>query len=238
MTAPKHAPPMKPLHLPGSPFSTRETSSRRCTSVMSGLLLCLSGSALASEVVRRDVLLAVSTAPTAFDYTLSSPGGGFSGSDTFSYALAPRLGVRWGLVQPGWNIAPVVGADLFYRQAAYAGGGSMTGRGAALTLGAAWAINDSWSSDVEFAASYEQASLQLGGGSGLNGTSLMHGYDLRLRTLRSLDRTWSAGIEAGWQQSQGNFSASSDRSLELKSSGWTAAVVVVWRLSARPAGLE
>ncbi len=235
---------MQSSQLSRSPHSKLTESCRRRAGaairlgVMPGLLLCLGGPALAAEIVRRDVVLAVSTAPTAFDYTLSSPGGGFSGSDSFAYALAPRLGVRWGLVQPGWSVAPVVGADLLYRQAAYAGGGSMTGRGAALSAGAAWAINDAWSSDVEFAASYEQSTLRLGGASGLDGTGVLHGYDLRLRTLRRLDRTWSAGLEAGWQQAQGGFSASSDRSLDLKTSGWTAAVVVVWRLSARPAGLE
>jgi len=207
---------------------------------MKHLLLAIVGaSALsAAEVVRRDLQFSLAAAPTDFDYTISGPGGDFSGSDGFDSAWQTRLGGRWAFTKPGWSLAPVAGADLTYRSEAYAAGGGLTARGVAVTAGGAWAINDRWSTDLELAVSYEQATLDLSGASPLTGSGTLTGTELRLRGVYQLNRTWSAGLEAGWQTLNGTISADHQRDVNLTMGGYTVGLMVMWRMSMRPAGLE
>ena len=210
---------------------------------MKRLLLTTAGLSLATaahgaEIIRRDLQFSVATAPTSFDYTITSPSGDFSGSDGFDAAWMTRLGGRWAFTRPGWVVAPVAGIDLQYRSASYAGGGGLSGRGLALTAGGAWAITDRWSTDLEFALSFEQASLDLGGTSPLTGDGSMTGTELRLRGVYMLNRSWSAGLETGWQSAQGSFTANQQREVDLTIGGYSVGLMVIWRMSMRPAGLE
>lgn len=201
-------------------------------------LLALATAVPAAEIVRRDLQLALGTAPTDFTYAIASPGGSFSGTDAFDVAVEARLGARWALIAPGWSIAPVFGGDLQYRSATYASGGGLSATGAAATAGVAYALNDRWSSDLELAVSYELASLNLSSGSGLAGSGSLVSTALRLRTLRQLNRTWSVGVEMGWERGSGSFAADRSRDVTIDLDGWTGGLIAVWRTSMRPADLE
>ncbi len=204
----------------------------------SAVLLALACLATAAEVVRRDVQFSLGSAPTDFDYTISSPGGTFSGSDAFESAVQTRLGGRWAVTAPGWSIAPVVGGDLLYRSASYSSGGGLEAMGLAVTAGGAWAITDHWSADLELALSFEQADLTLDGGSELSGSGTLIGTNLRLRGVYLLNRSWSAGLELGREAASGTISADRERDVDLDIAGWTASLLLIWRLSMRPADLE
>lgn len=191
----------------------------------------------AVEVVRRDAQFSLGTVPTDFDYTIDSPGGSFSGSDAFDYGWQMRAGGRWAITSPGWSLAPVIGGDLSYASS-YATDGEMSGLGLGATGGVAWAINERWSSDLELGLGFQYARLELDSGAGLSGSGNLLAIDVRLRVLRQLDRTWSIGAEAGWQQSSGTIAASQSRDVDLDIAGWTVGLMVVWRTSMRPAALE
>ncbi len=201
------------------------------------LLLTLTAAMPAAEIVRRDLQFSVGSAATDFDYTIASPGGGFSGSDAFDTGWQTRLGARWAIISPGWSLAPVLGGDLLYTSRA-GGGGGLDGYGLGVTAGVAWAVTERWSADLELALCYERAALSLDGASALSGSGDLFDTDLRLRILRQLDRRWSLGVELGLQRVTGSIAANEQRDVDLDLSGWTAGVLVSWRVSMRPADLE
>lgn len=201
------------------------------------LLLMLVSMTPAAEIVRRDVQFSLDSAPTSFDYTIDSPGGSFAGSDAFNFGVQSRLGGRWAITSPGWSLAPVIGSDLMYTDRSGAGGG-LTSYGLGVTGGVAWAINEHWSADAEVGLSYERADLTLDGGAGLSGSGTLIDTDVRVRALRQLDRTWSLGVELGWQRASGSFTADQQRDLTMDITGWTAGLIICWRMSMRPADLE
>lgn len=202
------------------------------------LLAALAAAIPSAEVIRRDVQFSLGTAASDFDYTITAPGGTYTGSDGFDLAWQSRLAARWAITAPGWRVAPVIGADLLYRSADYASGGGLTAMGLGATGGVAWAINDRWSTDLELGLSFEQADLTIEGGSGLSGSGDLTGTEVRARVLYLLDRTWSVGFEMGWEASSGTFAGDNDREITMDLAGWTAGLVVTWRTSMRPAGLE
>lgn len=201
------------------------------------LLAALACAAPGVEVVRRDAQLALGLTPTELDYTIDAPGGTFSGEDAFDAGWCLRGGGRWALTRPGWSLAPVVGADLSYATT-YGLGGELSCVGISATGGGAWAIDERWSVDAELGLGYGLARLSLDDGASLSGSGDLFIVDLRLRTLYRLDRVWSLGLEAGWQRADGSISADRAREVDLTVSGFTAGVMLVWRLSMRPADLE
>jgi hypothetical protein len=201
------------------------------------LLSSLVTASSAAEIVRRDLQFSLGLTPTDFDYTIDSPGGTFSGSDAFDYGWQARLGGRWAITSPGWSFAPVIGGDLSYATS-YGAGGEMSGLGLGVTGGVAWAINERWSADAELGLGFQYASLSLDSATDLSGSGTLLAIDVRLRVLRLLDRTWSVGVEAGWQQSSGTIAASRSRDIDMDIAGWTAGLLIVWRGSMRPAALE
>jgi hypothetical protein len=203
----------------------------------SSLLLMLVSLAPAAEIVRRDLQFSLGLTPTDFDYTIDSPGGTFSGSDAFDYGWQTRLGGRWAITSPGWSFAPVIGGDLSYATS-YGAGGEMSCLGLGVTGGVAWAINERWSSDLELGLGFQHASLSLDSGADLSGSGTLFATDVRARVLRQLDRTWSIGVEVGWQKSSGTIAASQSRDVDMDITGWTAGLLIVWRGSMRPAALE
>jgi hypothetical protein len=205
--------------------------------VQASLLLMLVSLTPAAEIVRRDLQFSLGLTPTDFDYTIKSPGGTFSGSDAFDYGWQTRLGGRWAITSPGWSLAPVIGGDLSYATS-YGAGGQMSCLGLGATGGVAWAINERWSSDLELGLGFQRASLSLDSGADLSGTGTLFAMDVRLRVLRQLDRTWSIGVETGWQKSSGTIAASQGRDIDMDIAGWTAGLLIVWRGSMRPAALE
>ncbi len=198
------------------------------------LVLLVAVSAPAVEVVRRDVQFSLGSAPTDFDYTIDSQGGSFSGSDAFDVAWQARLGGRWALTAPGWSVAPIVGGDLVYGMG-HGSGGDLTVIGIGAAAGLAWAIDERWALDAELGLGYDYASLEV---DSLSGSGSLFPVDLRLRLLRQLDRRWSVGVEVGWSYITGSFNADGNREVEWDSSGFTAGLLITWRLSMRPAALE
>lgn len=200
-------------------------------------LTALAMTASAAEVVRRDAQLSLGLTPTDFDYTINAPGGEFSGNDSFDAGWQLRGGGRWALTRPGWSIAPVIGGDLSYATI-YGAGGELSYLGVGLTGGAAWAINERWSADAELGLGYGMAHLSLDEDTSLSGSGDLFLIDLRTRILYQLGRTWSVGAEVGWQRADGAIAANRDRDVDLTLGGFTVGIMVIWRLSMRPAALE
>lgn len=203
------------------------------------LPLLLAAALPAAEVVRRDLMVAIEIADPGFDYTIGSEVGSFSGSDAFDQDRTLRLGMRWAWARPGSALAPLVGADLTLRDAPMAAAG-ISAYGGEICAGATWAAGERLTIDAEAWAGWSQASFDLDtpDGTGLAGSGDATAYGLRLRALWSPDPRWSVGIESGWRSWSSSIAADRGRSLDLESAGWSAGVVICWRPSARPAGLE
>jgi hypothetical protein len=193
-----------------------------------------------AEVARRDVMLAVESSDGGFDYTLGTGIGEFSGSDAFDRMTQARLGVRWAWATAGSPLAPVFGADLEYLDAPM-GTGGMDGYGLSLTAGATWAISEWLAVDAEGFAGLQQVGLELpgqGGSTVLQADGLLQRTGIRARLLWHLSRHWSLGAEGGWASWGGDLSGSDGRDLRLDGSGLGSGIILAWRPSARPGGIE
>lgn len=202
-------------------------------------LLLLAVACPGAEPIRRDLTLAVEFADPAFDYRIDTPLGSYRGTDACDRDTTLRLGTRWALARPGWAVAPLLGGDLLARQAPLAGGG-ISAWGGEVAAGLTWACLDRLSLDAEGWGAWTRTSLRLdtSTGSSLAGAGDTLAWGGRLRLAWSLGRHWSLGAEAGWRVASTAVAADGNRDLTLDSSGWTAGLVLAWRPSARPTGLE
>lgn len=205
---------------------------------VAALLLALAGAA-AAEVARRDLQLAVGAADPDFAYTLDAPVARFAGEDAFDRVVEVRPGGRWAIARPGSAWAPLLGADLTILDAGLPGGG-MRAYGLAAAAGLTWAPAGRHSLDAEAWFGRARASLDLDTADGgrLSGAGDQDGLGMRLRWLWSPSRHWSWGIEAGWQRRTATIAGDAGRSLRLDAAGFAGGLVLAWRPSARPAGLE
>lgn len=201
-------------------------------------LLC-AAAASAAEVVRRDLQAAAGLADPGFDYRLSTPIGTFSGSDAWDGVQTARLGVRWAWARPGAQVAPLLGLDATGLSATGAGGG-MRAWGASAAAGAAWAPADRWGIDAEGYGGWSRAELDIdtADGLGLAGSGNRTAWGGRARLTWNPLRSWTVGVEGGWESARTDLAGDRGRDLVLDSAAWNAAVVIGWRISARPAGLE
>ncbi len=202
------------------------------------LLFVLAAAASTAEVARGDLQFALEDADGAFDYTLGTPVGTFTGSDAYSRLTTARLGGRWGWSQTGSSLGLLAGADLLHSNGILEGG-SLRGWGFDGTLGGTWAFADQWALDGEMFIGMQQTTLELqaaGNGFSGDGTQLRDGA--RLRLLWHASPRWSIGLESGWQQWSADLSGSDGRSLTLEGGGLVWGLVLAWRPSVRPAGVE
>jgi len=199
------------------------------------LLAVLSG---AAEVARNDLQLAVESADGGYDYTLNTPVGSFTGSDAFDRFSTLRLGGRWAWSGIGSSLGLLAGGDLLYTDATLADG-SLTGWGAELDVGGTWAVHDRWCLDAEAFGGYQMVSLDMqSAGAQLTGDGGMLRNGLRLRLLWHASNHWSIGTEAGWQAWHSALTVTGDRDLTMDGSGLQWGLVLAWRPSVRPAGIE
>jgi hypothetical protein len=202
------------------------------------LLAMLAAAASTAEVARRDVQFAIDSGDGGFDYTLDTDLGSFAGTDAFDRLSTVRLGGRWSLSRPGSSLGLLVGGDLTRCDAPMPTGG-MDGWGADLSAGGTWAFAESWALDAEAFAGWQRVSLDVTTGT----TSLAGDGDLlrsgaRLRVLYTPWTHWSLGVEGGWTSWQTSISSADGRQLDLDGGGLGAGLVLAWRPSARPAGIE
>lgn len=202
------------------------------------LLILLGGVAASAEVARRDLQLAIEHGDGGFSYSLDTDLGTFAGEDAFDRVGVVRLGGRLGFGGTGSSLAALVGGDATLTDAPIPGGG-LEGAGLDLTAGATWAFADGWSIDGEGFAGWQQASLALKAGSApLDGEGDLLRGGMRLRLMWSPWMRWSIGAEAGWMTWETDMDAGGGRQLALDGSGITGGLVLAWRPSIRPAGIE
>lgn len=203
------------------------------------LLLLVAAAGQAAEPIRRDLVLAVELADPAFDYRIDTALGSYEGVDACTSDTTLRLGSRWALARPGWSLAPLVGGDLLAREAPLEGGG-LSAWGGAATAGLTWACLDRLSLDAEGWGAWTRSALRLDtpAGGSLAGSGDTFAWGGRLRLSWSPGRHWSLGLEAGWRLSSTAIAADGDRDITLDTSGWTAGLILAWRPTVRPTGLE
>ena len=202
------------------------------------LLLVMATMAVSAEVARGDLQFAIEDADGAFDYTLGTPVGTFTGSDAYSRLTTARLGGRWGWSSTGSSLGLLAGADLVHSDGTL-DGGSLSGWGLEGTVGGTWALADRWSLDGEVFIGMQQIALELqASGSGFTGDGTQLRDGARLRLLWHVSPRWSLGLESGWQQWSADLAGSNDRSLALEGGGLLWGLALAWRPSVRPAGVE
>lgn len=200
------------------------------------LPLLLAAAASAAEVARRDLQLALEAGDGGYSYELGTPIGDFAGDDAFDRFAVLRLGGRWAFAAAGSSLAPLVGADLELLDAPGTGGG-LSGEGLALAAGATWAATGSLAGDLEGFAALHQSAIDIAD-AGLAGDGTLWRAGLRGRLLWHPVRRWSLGLEAGWTAWSADLACDGDRPLVLDGSTFTAGLVLAWRPSARPGGVE
>lgn len=202
-------------------------------------LLLACATAPAAEVARRDLLVAVNTGDGGYAYDLSTAIGDFSGDDAFDRLDVLRLGGRWAWAKAGSALAPLAGIDVEVTDAPQAGGG-LRAYGLGLAAGGTWAISDRWAFDGEGFAGWHRANLDLAstGGTVLSGSGDLQRLGLRTRLLWHPAPRWSVGLEAGYSLWSADLAADAGRSLRLTGDGACIGLVLCWRPSARPGGVE
>lgn len=204
------------------------------------LMLCAATTLAGSEVMRRDVQLALAMSDPAFEYNIQAPIGTFSGSDSFDRLVELRLGGRWSWSRPGWQVAPIFGGDVVATDGAY-GSGGMRAYGLDLAAGVAWAPLDRWQFEAEVAYGRARTAFALPAtstGVGLDASGDTTRQRLSLVALRSVGRYWWLTGELNLAGYDGDLGADGGRELSVSGMGWGAAIGLAWRWSMRPEALE
>ena len=194
----------------------------------------------AAEVSRRDLLLATEFVDGGFTYTVDSPIGSLSGSDSFDRIALLRLGGRWAWSTAGSSLAPLAGIVGEYTDAPLSGGG-LRGYGLAAVAGGTWAISDPLALDLEGFVGLQRVSINLpssvsGGALDATGDQLRSG--LRVRLGWHVARHWSLGLEGGFVHWSADLSGGDGRSVSLDGSGPSVGLALAWRPSDRPGSIE
>ena len=204
------------------------------------LVITCATPALGMELVRRDLWIGLEALPTDFDFTLTTPSGDISGSDSFDRSVGIRLGGRWSFSVPGASGAWVAGADLRYGDATYASDGSYRTTGVGLSFGYDQALSRRW-------AVYGEPLLELGWAKldfpssiaapavSADGRHVLYG--VRAGVLFAVSPRWLLDGSAGYVAIESDTDAD-DNSYLIEQRGLVIGLGLVWRLSGAPARLE
>lgn len=204
------------------------------------LVVTCAAPALGMELVRRDLWIGLEALPADFDFTLTTPSGDISGSDSFDRSVGIRLGGRWSFSAPGASGAWVAGADLRYGDATYANDGSYRTTGVGLSFGYDQALSRRW-------AVYGEPLLELGWAKldfpssiaapavSADGRHVLYG--VRAGVLFAVSPRWLLDGSAGYVAIESDTNAD-DNSYLIEQRGFVIGLGLVWRLSGAPARLE
>lgn len=207
--------------------------------IRSSLLLMMAVGVPASELVVRDLRLALGSVPLSFDYDYSGTSASGSGSDSFDAGLGVEVGGRWSFARPGDSWGLVVGADLLLDAASYDGSDGLATSWLRVNAGAGWAVTDRFTGFAEVGLQYGLSALSLpsteaASSFSADGTAL--GYDVRLGGTWLPTRRFGVGGYAGWLISSHDLSGDAD--VTLDQSGWFVGLELVWRFTDAPSRLE
>jgi len=204
------------------------------------LLLLLGACLPAAELVIRDVGVSLGTAPSEFSYDIDNSAGSRSGDDSFDTMFELEGTGRYSFAGTGESWGLVAGGGLAVQRAGYAQGGGWLATEVRGSLGVGWAVNDRLTLIGEGVFGIGIATLHIDGGdafpeSRLSGRVLAPGA--RAVALWTFSEQWYGSLSAGMTQTRGTLSGDGS-DLTLTSTGFTGAIGIVWRFSARPALLE
>lgn len=194
----------------------------------------------AAELVLREVSLGVTAWPGAFDWTLSSPNIDASGSDGFDAGGAIDLGGRWSFARPGAALGLIASADLLVLGMSYGDGDGLAMIGGRVGGGGGWALADRWTVSSEVGVGFGSTKINFPStiastGSSASGTSTF--FDVHARLTWNVARSWSLAGTLGYVSA--SHSLSGDGSdIDIDQAGLTAGILISWRISDLPAGLE
>lgn len=203
-------------------------------------LFTLGSGVSAAELVVRDVGLAVGVAPSTFSYELSNDAGSRTGEDSLGTNIGIEGHGRYSLAGTGESWGIVLGGGLAAERASYATGGGWLATEVRGLAGLGWAVSDRITLLGEAELGFGVGTVSIDGGgafpeSRFTGRILAPGA--RAVALVTLNEQCYGTVSAGWRQTRGSFTGDgSDLTLTL--SGFTFALGLEWRLSARPALLE
>jgi len=193
----------------------------------------------AAELVIRDLQADVLLPPTAYTFTLDTPGGDQTGSDGFSSGSALCLGGRYSLSRSGDAVGLVGGADL--EAAGYTSSDTnLFDLGGRLSLGVGWAITDTWVVTLMGGYALGQGRFTADASNGapqLTVRGPYHGEDLRLDLQYHVSRAFALDLGGGYWRDTHRLSGDAS-TLELQRSGGFVGIGFIWRLQSSPVRLE
>jgi hypothetical protein len=204
--------------------------------------LGLCATAHTSELVRRDLTIAIDGLPTPFDYDIESDGSGSrSGSDSFDKALGLRIYPQWGSSNPGASVGWIAGVGLHFADYNYASYLSYQMVGLDVLAGGSWAFADGWQASLAPTLGYGFGRVSISSSSAFNGleasgTHLIYG--VRGGATYAWTRKWLIGLEVGYLGISSSLKIDDGRTMSIEQDGPTVALSLTWRWNADPARLE
>lgn len=194
----------------------------------------------AAELVLREVSLGVTAWPGSFDWTLASANVNASGSDGFDAGGALDLGGRWSFARPGAALGLIASADMLVLGMSYGDGDGLAMVGGRIGGGGGWALADRWTVSSEVGVGFGATTMKFPAtlastGSSVSGTTTF--FDIHARLTWNVTRSWSVAGTLGYVNA--SHSLSGDGSdIDIDQAGLTAGILISWRISDLPAGLE
>lgn len=224
----------------------RPRSSGACTRwswtvAVLGLIWVSQGAATATEFVMRDAEASAFVLPTAFDFTLDTPGYDRSGTDHFKAGTELELGGRYSLSRGGDPFGLVLGIDATTQAFSYDSEDFLFAYGLRGSLGGGYAFNDDWSVTGEVGFTYGKTKLTLPGSSAAPAFSAdgnYHGIDFRLIGLYTITSRILVSAQLGYAVTTHDLTTNAGDSLTLTQKGLYVGLGVTWRLSTAPVRLE
>ena len=204
------------------------------------LIISFAAPGMGMELVRRDLWLGFEALPTDFDFTLTTPSGDVTGSDSFDRTVGVRLGGRWSFSSPGAAGAWVAGADLRFADAIYANDGTYRTTGVGLSFGYDYALGRRWTAYGEPVVELGWAKLDFPSSTAApavsaDGRHILYG--VRGGVLFALSPRWLLDGSVGYVAIESDTEAD-DNSYLIEQRGFVLGLGIVWRLSGAPARLE
>lgn len=224
-----------------TPTFTCHVPPARCRALLAWpLVMAVSASLDASELVMTDIHLGMESLPTAFDFTIRDGASTTEGDSEFDYGFGLGGRAVYAFSSPGSQGAFFLGGAFALGGYTYGDDGTYAVGMARAIGGYAYAFNDRWTMEVSPWIGYGLGRLHIPGGHvsddhDVDGTVI--DYGAHLGVTYALSRSWLIGARIGWQVSEAELSGDG-LEVELQQSGPTAFLGIVYRFSGAPPSIR
>lgn len=206
------------------------------------VLLAAGCAANATELVVRNIGLAIETLPTDFSYELKDDIGTRSGDDAFDSSYGLAIGGAYSFCGPGRSHGVIGSADLTYATYGYASSGSMNDIGARIGGGYGYAFNDRWTFDAMALIAGGMSTFDMPATDAFpefKSSGIFIGYGADVGAAFTITEHIIAKLSVGYMQTSHALTVSDENiDLTLDTSGFHVLLGVYWKFTTLPWRLE